>query len=135
MRTSIVLFSISTLLASGGAALAETRSPKLTPKAAEAVKQARKQKAPTVPAASGLKASRNPETGELRAPEAGELGPSPSTGAKTRVVVQRDGSLRAYLGDEHLSDLVAVKKSDGSVAVQCGPHGHEPAAARQPEVK
>lgn len=98
----------------------EEVAPNLTPKAAEAVKKAREYKG-AAHGVAGVKAAKDRRTGRLRQPEPGELPPSRSTGRVTEVVVQPDGSVRAYLGDEFLNDTVAVKTEDGRIAVRCAP--------------
>lgn len=98
----------------------EEVAPNLTPKAAEAVRKAREYQG-AAHGIAGVKAAKDRRTGRLRQPDPGELPPSKSTGRVTEVVVQPDGSVRAYLGDEFLNDTVAVKTEDGRIAVRCAP--------------
>jgi hypothetical protein len=49
----------------------------------------------------------------------GELAARYATPRRTEVFVQPDGSIIATLGDEHMEDLVAVRKPDGSVSMEC----------------
>src|SRR5262245_58905002 len=66
---------------------------------------------------SGLKVARDPQTGELRAPTATEL---PATGgSSTQVVTTKDGTW-LVVGDDLMSDVVATKRADGSVKIDCG---------------
>jgi len=97
----------------------EEVAPNLTPKAAEAVRKAREYRGAADGA--GVKAAKDRRTGKLRQPAPGELPPAKPTGRVTEVVVQPDGSVRAYLGDEFLNDTVAVKTEDGRVSVRCAP--------------
>lgn len=51
-----------------------------------------------------------------------------ATSRTTSVVTNKDGSRTAVLGDEHMGNLVVVKRPDGSLKVQCG-KGASPATA------
>lgn len=142
MNRRVRTFAVSLLTASSmllaTAASAERVRPKkkLTPKAAEVLENARRYKASTAPASSGLKAAKDPDTGEFRAPAAGELRPSATgTGRTTTFVARPDGSVRAYLGDEHLTDLAAVKNADGSVTTHCGPLAQPTGAKAAPSAE
>jgi hypothetical protein len=109
--TFILIFSATAIVASEPVARPDAVVT-LTPTALEAVKRAGYETAAPVDA--------------LAAGQAG--GPAGAlTGRTTRVVVRPDGSLRAYLGDEHMTDMVAVK-SHGRVATTCS-HGADLSAA------
>ena len=41
------------------------------------------------------------------------------------MTVHPNGSVTAFLGDEHLSDLVVVKQADGSLSTTCATRGHD----------
>jgi len=109
---------------------AEPGASKLSPKAAAAVKQARSGSTANAPATTGLKAQKN-DDGRLRAPtkeeEAALAAPSGSAPVRvTSVRVNADGSVIATLGDETMSDLVAVKGADGKLTTGCTPHADSP---------
>ena len=112
------------------ATAAEPGASKLSPKAAAAVKRARSASTANAPATSGLKAQKN-DDGRLRAPTKEEEAAlaAPSGGAPVRVTsvrVNPDGSVIATLGDETMSDLVAVKGADGKLTTGCTPHADSP---------
>jgi hypothetical protein len=117
-RAVILLVSAVVLTASASDTRTESKPPTLTPKAAEAVIKARQY--------SGSHTQLNAAAGAQSGRPAAENPASRST----RVVVRPDGSLRAYLGDEHMNDLVAVKKADGEVSTQCAP-GADPKVAER----
>jgi hypothetical protein len=149
VRASIPIFAAAALFVSAAVARAEeSGAAKLSPKAAEAVERARSAQPVKAPATSGLKAAKN-DDGRLRAPSSDEdaalRGGSDGPVRVTSVRVNSDGSVVATLGDEHLSDLVAVKGADGKVTTVCTPHPESqrvvdgkvslPAPRSAPEVK
>lgn len=87
---------------------------------------------PAPSAARGVRAFRDPATGQLRAPTADELrrlsqeGHVREKAARIPVIVTRaDGTKIADLGGEFLMRVVAEKQPDGSTRLRCLP----PAAA------
>jgi cytoskeletal protein RodZ len=126
MRISFLGAAALLLAAALPARAAEPGASKLSPKAAAAVKQARSGSTASAPATSGLKAQKN-DDGRLRAPtkeeDAALAAPTGSGPVRvTSVRVNPDGSVIATLGDETMSDLVAVKGADGKVTTGCTPH-------------
>lgn len=127
MRAGIVLFSAAALL--GSAALtahAESGTTKLTPKAAAAIKKYKAEKGKKkILVTSGLKAAKDGNGGDLRAPTAEEDAALATRSAATTVLrVNGDGSLTGVLGDEFMSDLVVTRNADGSLSTRCGQHDH-----------
>ena len=82
-------------------------------------------------ASGGSKVVKDAETGRLRPARAGEL-PEVATGRPTEIIDSPDGSGIAVVGDDLLTESVAVKQPDGSVKVQWG---HETGAQTPAEVK
>jgi len=121
------LVAAALLVAAVPARADEPGTSKLSPKAAEAVKRARSgASAVKAPATSGMKAAKD-DDGRLRAPTKEEEAAlaTPSSDFPVRVTTVRvndDGSVIAKLGDEMMSDLVAVKGADGKVTTGCTPH-------------
>ena len=123
MRIKTMMISMAMV---ASATLVAHAEPKLTPKAAAAVKQAREAKPITRVPVAGLKAAKDPGAKTVRKPTRAEdaaLGTTPVT--PTTVTVNPNGSVTAFLGDEHLSDLVVVKQADGSLATTCTTRGHD----------
>lgn len=82
---------------------------------------------------SGLKVARDPDTGELRAPAPGELGPGHSGPGRGSQVVQAANGVFLIAGDDLMSDITAAKR-DGVVVVDCGTGGpHNTAGHRHVE--
>jgi hypothetical protein len=124
----IPFLAAAALIASAAlpARAAEPGASKLSPKAAEAVKRARSGAAVKAQATSGMKAAKD-DDGRLRAPTKEEEAAlsAPSSAGPVRVTTVRvndDGSVIATLGDEMMSDLVAVKGADGKITTGCTPH-------------
>ena len=80
-------------------------------------------------AAAGSKVVKDADTGRLRPARAGEL-PETTGGRATEIIDLPDGSGIAIVGDDLMSESVAVKQADGSITV-----GHDAGARTQPEVK
>ena len=126
MRIAFLVAAAVLVSAAFPARAEEPGASKLSPKAAEAVKRARSTAAVQAPATAGLKAAKG-DDGQLRAPtkeeEAALAAPSGAGPVRvTTVRVNADGSVIANLGDETMSDLVAVKGADGKVTTGCTPH-------------
>ena len=123
MRHALILVGSAVLLIASDSVARPDYTGRLTPKAAEAMTKSRHVDA--VQASSALAGAQE------QAPEAG------TSRRTTRVVVLPDGSLRAYFGEEHMNDLVAVKRSDGKVSATCAHEGglHLHDHALQAEVK
>ena len=128
MRVLIPFLAAVALVLSAAlpARAAEPGAAKLSPKAAAAVKQARSGQPARSAEASGMKAAKD-DDGRLRAPTkeedtalAAPSGTGPVRG--TTVRVNDDGSVIATLGEETMSDVVAVKGADGKVTTGCTPH-------------
>jgi hypothetical protein len=127
MRAGIVLFSAAALLGSAGLAhAAEPGTAKLTPKAAAAVKKYKAEKGKKkILITSGLKAAKDGNGGDLRAPSAEEDAALATRAAATTTLrVNRDGSLTGVLGEEFMSDLVVTRNADGTLSTTCGQTGH-----------
>ena len=105
--TCLLLFSATVLIASEPVARPDSIVA-LTPTAAEAVKQARQYETTVMTSAASQDQGGNTSSG-VNVP-----------GRRTRVVVRPDGSLRAYLGEEHMNNLVAVRSTDGRISTTCG---------------
>ena len=126
LGAGVIALAATFAMAGAGSADSGPKKKPLTPKAAQAVENARSYKAPA-PGLSGSRVAKDPVTGEFREPVAGEL-PDAATGGSgraTKVVVQPDSSVRAYLGDEFLTDMVAVRNADGTISMKCA-HGDAP---------
>ena len=80
-------------------------------------------------ASAGTKVVKDAETGRLRPAQAGEL-PESAAGRPTQIINSPDGSGVAIVGDDLLSESIAVKQSDGSIRLQ-----HDARAATHAEVK
>lgn len=133
VRALKVAASVSALGVCAAAAASEGVS-KLTPKAAAAV-QAASGGETAIPAASGVKAVKDRSSGQLRAPtpeEAAELSQDGPPRRVTTVRVNSDGSVTAALGDEHLSDVIAVRNPDGTLSTACLPKEKSAAALSAP---
>ena len=116
MRSALILMCSAVLLIASDSVARPDYTGRLTPKAAEAVRLSR-QSLGAVQASSALAGAQaqGAVTGSVR--------------QTTTVVVRPDGSLRAYFGEEHMNDMLAVKGSDGKVTATCahggGQHLHE----------
>jgi hypothetical protein len=118
MRASLLLILSSAALAPGAALAAdEPGMEKLTPRAAEAVALARAAQPVDSEATEGARKGTDP--GPKKTVKPGELAARYAAPRNTEVFVQRDGSVIATLGDEHMEDLVAVRNPDGSMSMQC----------------
>lgn len=116
MRNALILVCSAGFLVASDSVARPDSGARLTPKAAAALKQARQHGgAVHFPSAVAGVQQQGSESGVPQ--------------RTTRVVVRPDGSLRAYLGDDHMTDMVAVKGTDGKVAATCahdgGQHLHE----------
>jgi hypothetical protein len=80
-------------------------------------------------ASAGAKVVKDAETGRLRPARAGELPEAPA-GRPTQIINSPDGSSIAVVGDDLMSDSIAVKLPDGSIRV-----GHDAGAQTTSEVK
>jgi hypothetical protein len=119
MRTTfILLFTVSFSIASDSHVRPDPGPGRLTPKAAEVVKKARQYEAATSPVVGGSSTALNAAARQGASAGATQAAWSPVSARRTRVVVRPDGSLRAYLGEEHMTDLVAVKNA-GGVSTTC----------------
>jgi hypothetical protein len=121
MRTTcILLFTASFWIASDSLVGTDSGARKLTPRAAEVVRQARQYEAAASQVVGGFSAAAAAIGGQAPA-GVGQPGSASAAGSarRTRVVIRPDGSLRAYLGDEHMTDLVAVKSAAGDVSTTC----------------
>jgi hypothetical protein len=77
---------------------------------------------------AGSKVAKDADTGKLREALPGELPDSP-IGRPTQIINSGGGSI-AVVGDDLMSESIAVKNADGSVTV-----GHSVDVKTQPEVK
>jgi hypothetical protein len=120
MRTTfILLFTASFWIASDSLARTDSGARKLTPKAAEVVKKARQYEASASHVVVGSSAAMAATDGQGSPAGADQRATNSTSARRTRVVVRPDGSLRAYLGEEHMTDLVAVKHASGGVSTTC----------------
>ena len=122
MRNALILVCSAGFLIGSDSVARSDSGAQLTPKAAEALKQARQHGgAIHLPSAVAGAQEQGSEAGVPR--------------RTTRVVVRPDGSLRAYFGDDQMTDMVAVKRTDGKVSATCahdgGQHLHEHAAGAE----
>ena len=118
MRRRLLVLSAIAISASLLASHAQNRDPRRVVKVIKVRRDA--------PAGAGIKAGKDSETGELRAPTAEEdqaLTDGRQTTRETVVLLRADGSATAILGDEFMQDTVAMKKADGSIATFEVPHG------------
>jgi len=127
VRTLAIIFAASSLVftgvASGQRASSEADTPDVTWKDAP-------QTSLMVPSASaGAKVVKDAETGRLRPARAGELPDAPA-GRPTQIINSPDGGAIAVVGDDLMSDSIAVKMPDGSIRV-----GHDAGARTKSEVK
>jgi hypothetical protein len=104
-----------------GAALAEDPPPPICPAIDPPVSAA-------APPDAGLRAFRDPVTGELRSPTAEELTRArearefaPKASQVFTTTVRADGTKSVDLGDAFLFDVVATRAPDGTVRVRCVP--------------
>jgi hypothetical protein len=67
-------------------------------------------------ASAGSKVVKDAETGRLRAAQAGEI-PETAIVTPTQIINNPDGSGIAVVGDDLMSESVAVKQPDGSIRV------------------
>ncbi len=79
-------------------------------------------------ALAGLKVVKDPSTGELRQALPGELPESPVR-RPTEIITSGGGAI-AIVGDDLMSESIAVKNADGSITVK-----HSTDAKTHPEVK
>ena len=66
-------------------------------------------------ASAGSKVVKDAETGRLRPARAGELPDAPA-GRPTQIIDSPDGGAIAVVGDDLMSDSIAVKNADGSIS-------------------
>ena len=71
-------------------------------------------------ASSGAKIARDPNTGELRAPLPGELPLAASDKKRPTEVIKTAKGTLLIVGDDLMSDAMAIKRADGTLAVDCG---------------
>jgi hypothetical protein len=127
------------LAAAVGAVAANAQSAPQTPtKAAAAASTKDSGKAAPAPPSAGVVVFIDPATGQIRQPEAAEIGtlsppsaPSPTEGINAAAAAQRHtpdehrefrgagGAIGVKLGDDSLSYMVVSKTSDGKLAEDC----------------
>ena len=127
VRTLAIVFAASSLVFTGVASGQRASSDADT--AAVTWKDAPQTSLMAPSASAGAKVVKDAETGRLRPARAGELPEAPA-GRPTQIVNSPDGGSIAVVGDDLMSDSIAVKLPDGSIRV-----GHDAGAQTTSEVK
>jgi len=93
-------------------------------------------------AVPGLRAFRDPETGQLRAPTAEEaaaltrlLASALAIPGTSPVVQHANGMLSVQLGEEYMNDVVVRRNPDGTLAWVCVPHPQSGGVLQAPPAK
>ena len=127
VRTLAIVFAASSLVFTGVANGQRATSDADT--AAVTWKDAPQTSLMAPSASAGSKVVKDAETGRLRPARAGELPDAPA-GRPTQIINSPDGGGIAVVGDDLMSDSIAVKLPDGSIRV-----GHDAGAQTKSKVK
>ena len=127
VRTLAIVFAASSLVFTGVANGQRATSDADTP--AVTWKDAPRTTLMAPSASAGSKVVKDADTGRLRPARAGELPDAPA-GRPTQIIDSPDGGGIAVVGDDLMSDSIAVKLPDGSIRVR-----HDAGAQTKSEVK